>query len=773
MARIIITLLNLLIFVGAAFAQNWDYESYPNRDIEFLHLDGDLRITDNGSVEGDLLYNATILVNQTDSLVLHASRLNIIAIEVNNTTADYRVEDYRLIIYPDTEFSRGENIQIRVLYDADPQFGLHINNRGTIWTSHLPNSTQHWMPVFDHPRTTFTFELAFTHPSDYQVISTGRRGSTDLLNVDEATTLFESNTPVPATALTWLAGNLNQIGSTVSSIDIASELNLPSGFERRADPQIYLYSETEDREIRSLLMQAADTFIDATNHFSTPFPYRDLHIVLLDDDFMEVKNYGAGVVYVYRNKEDLESQIKRGIIAQWAGNIFREEQWQDADTILLLQALAYAELFDDNPGLNENDIDSPYSSFSDYRFNLWLSNVKSGALSGLISDIQWVQEDFFEEGPKILGWSELADFIYQYTGQNYFEKPQLATIDTEEEVIYEYMVQIEWIEDENRIELFFEALSDPVTELITVEVEEVSTTDNRIHELTFSGESDGVVINISSAVEYVKLSVLERDDVILVQEKPYQFWIAQLRDDEVVDRRIEAARGIAGVTGNPDLQLALNDLLQVELNPEVFAEILRAMARLTAGASGTDERFIRYSSNEQHLLVQKAAIEALAYYRGNDRVINRLRNIIMQASDPDLGRSAIRSLAEVTEPDEFANHVQILVAREELLNHVPFMLQLLADMGETERAVELSETFITPGVPYEIRKEVLRLMIQNDQSSSSWNNRLPVLLSDRNPGIRLIAAEALNKLTSQQKAEITEEFVNEEFDARVLELLNR
>jgi hypothetical protein len=773
MARFIITLLNLFIFVGVSFAQNWDYDSFPNRDIDILHLDGDLRITENGSVEGDLLYSATILVNQTDSLVLHASRLNIIAIEVNNTTADYRVMDDLLIISPDSEFSRGENIQIRVQYDADPQFGLHINERGTIWTSHLPKSTQHWMPVFDHPRTTFTFELAFTHPSDIQIISTGRRGSTDLLSVDEATTLFSSNTPVPATALTWLAGNLNQIGSTVRSIDSASEINLPSGFERRADPQIYVYTETEVREIRSLLEQAADAFIDAANYFRKPFPYQDLHIVLLDHDFMEVKNYGAGVVHVYRNREDLESQIKRGIIAQWAGIIFREEQWQDADAILLLQALAFAELFDDNSGMNDNYTDLPYSSFSDDRFNLWLSNAKSGALSGLISDVKWVQDDFFEEGPEILGWPELANFIYQYTGQNYFEKPQLATIETEEEVFYEYMVQIEWIEDENRIELFFEAISDPVTELVTVEVEEVSYSDNRIHELTFSGESDGVVINISSAVEYVKLSVLERDDVILLQEKPYQFWIAQLRDDDDVDSRVEAARGIAGVTGNPDLQLALNDLLQIELNPEVFAEILRAMARLTAGASGTDERFIRYSSDEQHLLVQKAAIEALAYYRGNERVINRLRNVIIQADDPDLGRSAIRSLAEVTEPDDFANHVQNLVAREDLLNHVPFMLQLLAEMGETERAVELSETFIAPGFPFEVRKDVLRLMIQSDQSSSSWNNRLPVLLADKHPGIRLIAAEALDKLTSQQKAEITEEFVNEEFDARVLELMSR
>lgn len=774
MARYTLTLLLILSLMGVINAQSWDYEPYPDRNVQFLHLDGDLRVSEAGSIEGDLLYTATVTASTSDSLVLHAARINIITVEINNTVAEYRIDDNLLIIYPESQLNRGDTIQVRVQYSTEPQFGVHMSEYGTIWTSHLPLSTQHWMPVFDHPRSAFSFDLAFTHPSDFQVISTGRKGSTDLLSVDEATTLFSSNHPVPATALTWLIGDFRQAGSTIRSTDNESELEIPSGFERRANPQIYIYSENTNTNINRYLTQSATDFLAVSDYFGVQFPYRDLHIVFLNEDFLEDKNYGAGVIYVFKNKGDIEGQIKRGIVAQWAGVLFREEQWHDANAILLLQAIAYSDLFGFDPDLITSQYESfpPYDSFSDIKFYLWLSNVQSGSLSDLVSDVKWAQRNFNRQESGIISWFDLARIIYENTGQNYLDVPELDSIETTDESIHEYLARIQWIEDENRIELYFEALTVPVDELVTVELEEVTFTDNRLHEVTFSGEKDGVVVSVSSAVEYVKLTVKEREDIHLTVEKPYLFWISQLREDEDVFRRVEAAKGLARVRDNPDLQLALNDLLQVESNPEVFAEILRSMAHLTAGASGTDERFIRYSSDQQHLLVQKAATEALAYYPGNDRVISRLRNIILQTVDSDLRRIAIRSLAEVTDEEQFASQVQNLITRDVLLNYVPIMLQILAEKGKTEIAIELSETFISAEFPQKIRLDVLGLMKRYDSSSSSWNNRMPMLMSDKNPAIRLVAAKSLQKLTQQQRRALIAEYIDEEFDARVLNQLN-
>ena len=774
MVKYILTLLILFLFSGLGVAQSWDYDKYPNRDVEFIHLDGDLRISENGSIEGDLLYRTTVLGAHSDSLVLHASRMNIIAVELNNMAAEYRVSDNLLVIYSDEPLIRGENLLVRIQYDTDPQFGIHVNDRGTIWTSNLPVTTQHWMPLFDHPRTAFTFELAFTHPSDYTVIATGRKGNTDLLSVDEATTLFVSNAPVPASSLTWVVGDLNQIGSTLRSAETATEVQLPSGFERRADPQIYIYSEIDDANAAQLLQKSAESLISAVNYFQRPYPYRDLHIVLLDHDYMETKSYGAGVIYLFRNRDNLQTQIERGIVAQWIGNYIREEQWNDADAIILLQALSNAELFEAQSDLEFSRSDSPYFSFSDELYNHWLSNVNRGTISDLVIDLQEVKSKLMDGLSGVLSWNDLAKLLYEHTGRNYMEIPSLEVFEMDQnDILFEYTARINWLEDENRIELFFDAISDPINELVTIDIEEVTITESRIHEVTFSGESDGVVVNLSPSVEYVKLSVKERDDLNLIQEKPTLFWIAQLRNDDEVSGRVEAARGLAGVTGNPDLQLALNDLLQIETHPEVFAEILSAMARLTAGASGTDERFIRYSSNQEHILVQKAATEALAYYTGNERVISRLRSIIIQSNDEDLRRIAIRSLAETTEPEQFAAQLQNLITREVLLQHVPFMLQLLAEKGEVETAVEFSEPFITSNFPHKTRIEVLRFLIRFDNSSSSWNTRIPSLLSDRNPAIRMTGAEALGKLSNQQRNRLIDEFIADEFDARVLRILNR
>ncbi len=763
-----------LVFSGKSlFGQSWDYEKYPRMNVEYIHLDADLRIGEDGLIEGDVLYEVRIKSNRTDSVRLHASGLNILQIAVNDDVKDYRVSDDELIIYLENSYDVGERIQLSIQYDSEPRFGVHMNSDATMWTSQLPKAVRHWLPVMDHPRVEFTADLNITHASHYDVVATGRRSSSELISVDEEVTTFSSNRPVPATSIAWAVGDFTQIATTTASVEGLAERDA-AVFESRTDPQIYLYGESESVD-RELLVEAASAYRQILDDLGAEFPYRDMHIVVLEEDYWEVRNDAAGIVFVYKPHGNLVQQIQHGIIGQWIGTYLRSEQWADSDAINILKADIAKRLFDFE--IFEPADYEPYDRLSGYELSKWKHYLDSGDLDYLLADVAQIRDEILTDNNSVLDWQSFAMKIYENTGQPYFERftpGEPERVDEEDKEPIVYTARIEWEEGASAAEIYFEArdIERVVTELATVKVEEVTLNEVREHEVTFTGTEDGVVINVSTALDNILLTVKDREDLVLDEVKPFYFWIHQLRYHEEIKRRAEAAAALSRFPENPDLQLALSDILMDESEPEVVAAILTSISELTQGASGTDERFLRYSSSGHPDEVRKAAVEALAHFHGNESVISRLRNTIIQTTNRDLRRSAIYSLDQVTDASRFASIAEDLVTRDPVLKDVPLILSLLAEKGEGELAVNLASTFVAGEFPYETRKQSLDIMLEIDQSASNWMNRLPDLLSDRNPRIRYQAVAALDKLNAQQKQEIVRNHLDDEHDARIRNAMN-
>ena len=768
------TCISIFIFCSLSVfslkAQSWDYEKYPAFDIEITHLDADIRIQENGMIEGDLLYNARVMGHQTDEIRFDAARVSIQSITVNDVQKEHRFDDHQLIIELEDGVVRGDVIQIRIIYDAVPSFGLHRNELGTTFTSLLPKTNRHWLPVIDHPRAEFTTEIQFTHPTGYTIAASGTRGESELLNIDEETVTFSSATAIPATAISWALGNFQQTISTADSDQGLQgvDFNTFRRFRDENSVNISFYSES-DEDISTITESAINAYLDLSEYFGESTPLSDIHIVVLNDDFWETKHYGAGIIFVYSSLGNVEDQVKRGMLSQWFGIQVREVQWSDADAILAAQAHTANKLF--NLHISEGDVTGTYDYFGSVNFSRWLNFFNQQQSESFTHDLSYVMDQGLLQNEKLLSWNTLSEKIYAVTGQPYFKGFLPEAIQSEPESEYLYRATFEWEEGEPTAQIRFEAVQDVVDELVTVIATEETFTGERTHEMTFSGQSETVVINVSTGIENLKFTVLDRDDVELIEEKPYLFWLYQLRSNDDVSRRLAAASAISEITENPDLQLALNDILQTESNPEVYAEIVRSIGKLTRGASGTDERFIQNSSVNQHRYVQLAAVEALAFYEGNQRVIGRLRTVINQTEYSDVRRAAIYSLFEVSEAAEFRTAVQSFVTRENNLNEVPLLLELLGEKGEREAAVELAETFLAPEFSYSTRKGVLDLMLRFDEAPANWNERLPDLLADFDPRIRYRAADALQKLNSQQRNRIVSERIDDEFDERVRQKL--
>ncbi len=743
----------------------WDYESYPPLRFEIVHLDAEMDLSETGSIEGDLLYSLRFRDQNVDSLVLDAPGMEIVRLSLNDESGNYTIDGDQLVIFLEKEFQKGEQADLRIQYRTRPGFGLFQSAKGTFFTSNLPRSTAHWLPVADHPRIAFTTEMIFTYPSGKKVIANGRRSSSEVVSVDREMMTYSSNRPISPSDLSLVMGGVSLKASTFENgsglAAVQREL-----FERRTNPQIYIHSETDGIDADSLLEMAAAGYSELFHHFGIGFPYRDLHIVVLEDDFWETKAFSAGMIYLFLNRDNLEKQLLTGLTGQWIGSHLRAERWSESGAISAWMASTLNSLFDLEVETGETD--AYYGVFNTASIDRWryfLTETSGG--ERLENHLQMVRRDLISEQTDLLSWADLSRAIYAETGYPYFGTLELPAIEIEQDEVHDYIVNMDWNESENRVTLSFESVGSYVEELVNAEVREYSFMDVKDHQVTFTGENDRVVLNVSSNVENLELSLPDRDDIELTVRKPFSFWIYQLRESEDVHQRKEAAVALASFSDNPDLQLALRDQLNSEEDSRVYAEMIRSLSAITTGASGTDQIFFDHLSDRYAPEVREAAVEALAYFREDERVISQLRSVVNRTEHEKIQTAGIRSLYEVTDIDRFTHIAEDLIIREGNLRQVPLILQLLATGGNAEDAVQFSSTFLAEGFPYEVRTNILNLVLQHDQSESGWENRLPRLLSDIDPRIRYQSIPALERIGSSLRQDLMEQRLAEEYDIRV------
>lgn len=771
--KLIISFLFFIIpATGVAQEREWDYQTYPPLDISILHAAGTFQIDEAGVIGGTVLYDVQFKNSYADTLFLDAVELDIRSVKINGGEVRYTVSEDRLNILLSDHFSEQSEATLEIQYSGEIGFGFHRSESGVIWSSALPKITSHWLPVVDSPRISFTTDFEFNYPSGTQLIFNGRRGSDEIVSIDQESVSYHSESPVSPAGLRLINGSFDYTTST------ANELAGSSAFSGSNSPQIFLYSEIGEQP--GLLENAAEYFINVQNYLGQPFPYDDLHIILLEDSHWEVKSSGAGILYLFENEGNLQQQLMAGMISQWAGEAVQAVNWRRSEPLLMMQAFLLNEIFD--APLSLKNVLEPYHLYSVHTRSEWQQFFRSEASEKLKEAFRNVILSLDYDGREVYDWNLFAEKLYQASGTPWFsgfERPVLEhpeeapvaeselEIPVETDSFIEYHSRIQWEEGSERAEIFFSAVDEVIGELVTVQVEEISFTGRNVHEVTFTGASDGVVIAVNRALENIKLSVTGRNDIRLTTEKPLMFWIYQLQNDSDPERRRQAAEALAEVEDNPDIQLALNDLLRTETDATVYAELLRALGRLTEGASGTDELFMQQAGQDQPTSVRISAAEALGNYHGNDMAISQLRSLIIQANNRDLRRQSIRSLHQITEPDRFISETEPLLTREQVLPDVPLILNLYAENGNPEKAVAIADDLGDGDFPLSVRLDFIRLIAQYDRSPDSWQQRLPVLLNDPHPAVRYHAVQALEHLPQNRRNEIIQLVLDQEFDERI------
>ena len=611
------------------FEYNYDYESHPYQPFNYEHLELTLTLDkEKALLSGVVTYTLSPKTEGTTSVYLKANELAIDAVSVNEQEVEYRVaSDSLLIFLPDTA-KAGLNFDVTVSWQSTSRFGLYLDAEGNFWSSKNPLAHHFWFPVFDHPRVETTFDAWFNIPAQMEVMFNGDMEGTPQISGAQKKVHWKSETQVPVTGLGFALGNFELTEAT-------------AGFQK-----VRLFSPEKDidqsqREV--LVREAAQLKRRVENALSLEYPWDALNIVVLKDNYWEERSYGTGTVFLYENLGSLSAQLSRGIYAQWFGEYHRQEQFFDGagNMDMLRTALHYS--------LNREPllIDNPDTLNSIWEWNRWQSTFRSTdpdfqrvvtkSLPALMRQVQ----------SGVISFEEYAEIWYQETGIPWFELslPEALAKESAPSDEITYKLDVGYDDLSGEADIIFSLQSGTGGELYSLNLIEYTFTDTTSHEILFTGDSDTVSIDLSPSTEFVSF---EDGSVSLEQisfgEYPLFFLLNQLRSTDKKDRLL-AARLVSQYSNNPDLQLAINDVLSFEQDPEVRAALYSTLSGITGGATGTEQEFLNgLNSNDPKVVL--SSLGALANYPDNEMVRSSVRNKVIRAESDTVFSTALKYIPD-------------------------------------------------------------------------------------------------------------------------------
>lgn len=763
-----------LLAAHPASAQNADYQVRPRLDFSFQHLDLGMQVDPRqGTVSGEAAWRVEANVDGADSLVLDAAHMEIMSVSVDDAGADYHMHNDSLFVFVADSISRGTSYRVNVTYRAEPRFGLLRSDEGTLWTSRLPRSNRHWVPLPDHPRVRFTLALSMSVPSGYRVMAPGRQTGEQVETVDRVTYRFESAESLAAPDLAWAVGRL--------AVDETSFGN----------KRMVLYTEqgaAGDSLRQDLLRAGTEALGQLEDTAGREYPRSRLHILLLDDHRWETKTWGASTVFLYRNMGPLRVQLRRALAAQWFGAWQREERWADAEAMNLYQTLLAGGEGEErllSPGDRPADSAAAvtYGVFGPDRWNLWQRALPAWEAGGRKEVIRESIGGVLAEGPGVYSWEDYASHWYRSSGQPLFSPPDLSAVlqggtgmqpgagvprgpgAATDSVIYR--VDYRLSEADGSLRLVFSALRGVRDELTALRGIVVGAGGGRdTMEVTFTGRRDSVQVTVPPTARTFTLDASSHADLYLEQYKPAPYLIYELRNAELLDQRVEAARRLGSHAGNPDLQLAIQDFMGSDPHPRVRAALLLSLADITGGAAGTEQQFLDALDSDSPE-IREAAMMALQNYPGSEPVRTRVESLAMEADEGTFYRNAVRVLSSISSREQLNDFTTRVIRSDTLGRKAIFAIGLLSGAGATGQAVDYAEHYTVPRFSYDVRSRAIRLLTQFDRAAADWVPRAKELLGDRDPRIRYLAVQALASFGSGEARELLQNHLAEEYDARV------
>jgi hypothetical protein len=725
--RIFSYLVLITIFTAVEItAQNTMYQPYPTQDVRFHMAEVDITVNRNAtSVSGSVSYEISAYISDTPFIRLHGRNMTVTGAMLDNEEIDFELIAGHLTLDTDGRFETDRRYRLVISYESSPGYGIHLNERGTVWTSNMPGTTSAWVPALDSPFLAMPVTMNFTIPEDLEILSVGEFSGTEVAGDGTKKVRWVSSVPVAVSDWNFAMGDL-QFEEAIAGIK-----------------PVRLYTEpgTLDAGGRNLLLRRiSDALGRVQRQLSMEFPYDGFNMLVLGDHRWEEKSFAAGYGYLFVNLGELEVQTDRNVLHQWFGARQRAYEGGGASVHQYYASRIFGNLREEKGTLHISDfptMDDTVDTF--YGPTLWNEAIRvweadPGDLlpqffSGTIQQAARMPSGVYD-------WNSYNRFIYEHTGTTYsrleFDVPEIK------QNIPVYEIDITEDERAGTISLEVTPLHNIPDSVIRIQMELIQADAPEMSELEL--QPGGGIITRSVGATLDNITFHANGLAELSQKKPFRYWLYQLRTHEDSDHRAMAANAMGGFTDDPDLQLALNDRIRNEEHPEVRAGLVRALSAITRGASGTEQQFMNFL-REEHTEVKLAALEALSAYPGNEEAGRMTGRTVQTADDNRVAISAISTYRMIADTRTFREFVIRLMTSNRPPAVKAAALEELFLADGTEDAVAMAMEYLGALHSWAVREAAFQLVIRN----SAGQEREDVIhqyASDRDPRMRLRALQA-------------------------------
>lgn len=748
--------ITLLLPLSVLPADHRDYPVRPGMNFQFHHLSLDLVVeSESRTIRGTAEYEISPRQDDIRDITLFADNMNIERIRVSGNQVEFRRQGDSLLVELGSPYHAGRHFKVEITYEARPRFGVHFSENGTVWTSMLPKSNRHWLPGFDHPRAEVTTTIHLRVAEGREAVASGHFLGEESLDNGYKEVGWKSDVKLP----------LSEIGFVTGSLDYKEIL---AGTKR---VRLYAESGMLDAGQFDILLENTYNRLRETGIFLLyEFPYNAFNLVALNDDRWETRSYAPGIGYIFNNRGDLASQIAQPVYAQWFGMHQRPEQWKDAEATLLHQAWL-ADNFG-QAGINEivenleTETSSVYNKFSPAHFKSFIQFAQHPDNAALMNTLSSQAGKVLVSGSSVMGWDDYARFWYEQTGQNRLQKPDFP--EAGNEVVLTYGVDIRRESMSGQLLAYITPEHSGPDESFILPVILVENGNETVNELEFSGLGDTLTISGGDTAENVAVGKVR--GIELNVSKPFTFWLHQLRHDPDSERRKQAALAIGGFSDQPDLQLALNSVLNREENSEVKAAILKTLGEITGGAAGVQNWFLSRLDDENEA-IQRESLRALKNYPGDEIVKRDVFEIISLSDDIDLVNEAITVYRHLVPESDFVEFTDQFLSEDEDRLFTYTLINELYETSETGFANDRVNEFLSPDYSFNIRFAAFRQLTWNDFNTERWADRVKTYIADPDPRIRFLMANRMDTLLHEDRDRLLIERQSEEKDGRVLQAM--
>jgi len=767
--RFLVTILYILFLAGgralpvlADGTPSGDYPEKPTLELNYSGVEVHLSAGFDGrKLDGEVTYRFTPRHSYVDAVTWAAPGMDIQDITMNGSEITYEQEGDSIRIAFDDFLVVDESSAITINYETEPKYGVHFKYSGTIFTSNLPGSVAHWLPGPIYPGATAPVELVFDVPGTFTAVSGGE------LTAEEPTDrgnrfIWSHSSAVPLSELAFAVG----------------EFEMDETFSGTKNLRVYHESGVMDSgERQQLLNTMARRTRDLERRFRNEIPVPSMQAVVLKDDRWETRSYSAGMTYLFRSHGDLALQLDRSLTAQWFGIALRPAQWQHASYIILLQALiAEQENLDEWEGQEDplrNHFEVPESLEQAGSMEYWQwarfylrkgpeENREASVVHTTLSDV------FRPLAGERGAWSasDFSGLIYQNAGR-WVDPPVIARLQPKSD--YQFQVTMSEVRGSERVLLEITPRSDITDRSFPITVAWNRDGSISEREYAFDGSGDTIEVDPGGHINNFWITGIPDEITSITVDKPFSFWLYQIRRDSDPDRRKQAAEALKSHASDPDLQLAIQDVIARESEPDVLAAMYSLLAEITSGASGTEQRFIDGLSSS-HQQIRTESLKALRAYPNSSRVEEEVYSIIQTSDDLDLVNEAIRTYRHLIDDSDFRDFA-IRFLREDRQD-LHFSKTLLQEMFETpieETTVETASMYLFGEFSFDLRWEAYRLLRQHDTNGEWQEEFIAICQDDPDPRIRFLTLFSLSALDPEDRGPFLKSRMLNEYENRILQ----